>query len=119
MSSIQLDDDGDIVLTKNKTVIIDGLAAIRQHLWVRTHFFLGEWQFDTSLGVPWFRDILVKQTTFLVIKQIFQEVILNTPGVLRLLNFDMDYSSAGRSVTITFAAQCAGGVIDFSEEIGV
>ncbi len=121
MSSLQLDDNGDLEITNNSLTLTDGVGAIEQHLLVKFRLFLGEWFLDTSLGVPYYSDILIKNPSFVVVSEILKNVILETSGVLSLQKFEFDFDSATREATLTFKALTDDGPIDFSQvvEVGV
>lgn len=114
MSSFLLDADGDLDTTGNELTLTTGADAVRQHLQVKFNFFLGEWEFDTTKGFPWFRDVLIKKPSFVVVQSVVKNEILNTPGILELTGFSFDYSAATRSAPITFEAMTDDGPIDFS-----
>ena len=121
MNSFKLETDttseffGDFVIENNSLVEIDGMEAIRQHMTIRFQIFLGEWFLDTSIGVPWFRDVLVKNPSFNVVMQVLKDVILDTPGVLQIITFEFDYTEGTREVSLDFQALTTEGVLDFSQ----
>ena len=121
MNSFKLETDttseffGDFVIENNSLVEIDGLEAIRQHMTIRFQIFFGEWFLDTSIGVPWFRDVLVKNPSFNVVMQVLKDVILDTPGVLQIITFEFDYTEGTREVSLDFQALTTEGVLDFSQ----
>lgn len=121
MSCFQLDTDpeseffGDFYIENNSLVMIDGLPAIRQHMTIRFQIFLGEWFLDVRIGVPWFRDILIKNPSFNVVQEILKDVILNTPGALQIITFDFDYVNNSREVSLEFSALTTDGILDFSQ----
>ena len=84
MSSFQLDRDGDLLLTNNALTLTTGLEAIRQHLQCKFRLFMGEWFLDLEAGVPWFQEVFKKNTSFVVLQEIFKDTILTTPGVIEL-----------------------------------
>lgn len=116
MSSFQLDQTtGDLLITNNSLTLTVGAEAIRQHLQCRLRLFFGEWFLDTSLGVPWFEEILTKQQTFSVVREILKNVILGTPGVISITKFNFDYEPTGREATLEFSALSTDGPIDFTD----
>lgn len=118
MSSFLLDEDGDLDTTGNELTLTTGADAVRQHLQVKFNIFLGEWEFDTTVGFPWFRDVLIKNPSFVVVQAIVKNEILNTPGVLELTKFDFPTPSA-RAASLTFAALTDDGPIDYSIPIDI
>lgn len=119
MSSIQLDETGDILVTDNRLTLTEGLEAIRQHLWVKLQIFLGEWFLDNEIGVPWFRDVLIKNPSFVVVQQVLKDQILTTQGVLELLEFDFELNTTTRVATLNFKARCDDGIIDFTLPVSI
>lgn len=119
MSDIALDTDGDIKITNNQVLLNEGAEAIRQHLLTRFQLFFGEWFLDITEGVPWYQDILIKKPAFSVVQEILKDVILDTPGVLELRSFNLDFTAQTRQLSLTFQALTTSGFIDFSEVIGV
>lgn len=115
MSSFLLDADGDLDITNNSLSLTHGQNAILQHLTVKFRLFLGEWFLDTSVGVPWFQDILIKRPAFSVVHEALKAVILETPGVLELLEFKFDLNAEAREASLDFKARTIDGDIDFSQ----
>lgn len=121
MSCFQLDTDveseffGDFYIDNNSLVMIDGLSAIRQHMTIRFQIFLGEWFLDLRIGVPWFRDILIKNPSFNVVQEILKGVILDTPGAIQIITFDFGYTNNSREVSLEFSALTTDGFLDFSQ----
>lgn len=116
---IQLDDNLDLLVTNNSLNLNMGSNAIRQHLRTKLGLFLGEWFLDTTVGVPWFRDVLVKNPNFVVIQDMLKDQILSTPGVIALERFDFDYVSGTRNLSLDFTVSSTEGFIDYTQLVGV
>jgi hypothetical protein len=106
---LALNEDGDLV-------ILEDIAYLRQKLAVRFKFFLGEWFLDLRQGIPYYRDIFVKNPNLDVIRSLFRRVILGTPGVLSLPRFELQYDEAARRAHFDFQAVCRGGMIEVSPD---
>jgi len=119
MSSFALDNDWDLELEDNSFRLTTGADAIAQHLKAKFQLFLGEWFLDTSIGVPYYEDILIKKPSFVVVQEILKDVILETPGVLELETFKIDFDSSTRTFTLEFKVLTTEGEIDFSQEVEV
>jgi len=119
MSDIALDADGDVDVVNNSIYLNDGLEAIRQHMQIRFQLFLGEWFLDEEAGVPWFRDVLIKNPSFVVVQEILKTVVLDTPGVIELLAFDFSYDAKVREANLSFQALTTDGFIDFNQIVEV
>lgn len=118
MSDILLGTDNDIELVDGDLHLTLDDEAIAQHLKQRLKTFLGEWFLDNRVGIPYYQHILVKNPNPLVLDSIFKSVILNTPGVEELTEFDIDLEPATRVMTLIFRVRTITGEIDFSEVLG-
>lgn len=119
MSDIRTSDDtGDIELINGDLALANGADAVKQALRQELKMFAGEWFLDLDYGVPYYKDVLVKNPNANLIKGIFMDKILGTPGVLELLSFSMDYDPKARTLKVLFKARSYDGDIDFSEVIG-
>lgn len=116
MSSFLLDDTtGDLKIVNNKFVLTTGLQAIKQHVKNRFEINLGEWFLDTDIGVPYYRDIFIKNPSFATVEGILKAVILQTPGVLVLEDFNFDYDNKTRRASLKWKALAQDGPINFSQ----
>ena len=113
----QLDSSGDIEISRNVLVLVDGIDAIKQSIQMRLKTFLGEQFNDEEVGVPWFTEILIKNPSFLVVGEIIKKKILETRGVTDIISFVFDLD--GRTATLEFEALTVNGFINFSETIGI
>ena len=109
----QTDDNGDLIIANGSPIWIDGKDAITQHLRSRLRAFAGEWFLDESVGVPWYRDVLVKNPQFSVVAAAIKKAILETPGVVALQSFKLDFV-ATRTLTLDFSVDTIDGVVDYS-----
>lgn len=100
---------GDLALVGGTLAFVDGPQLVRQRLMSRFRFFLGEWFLDQRLGVPYFRDVLVKNPDLGVIRSLFRRLILTTPGVLSLTSFELLYDDSARTLSFDFSARVTGG----------
>lgn len=118
MADLALDpNDRDILIEDDAMSIIDGDDALVQHLVIRFQFFLAEWFLDQRLGIPYLTRILVKNPNLVAVRNIFREVILETPGIATITRFDLLVDSVIRKFTLNFTCEKTdGGVLDFSEE---
>lgn len=119
MSSFLLDENGDLDVTNNEIRLTQGEDAIRQHLFEKFRLFLGEYFLDTSVGVPWYQDILIKGPSFAVVQERLKSVILDTPGVLELTRFNFDFNPVTREADLDFQARVTDGFIDFSQTVEI
>jgi hypothetical protein len=95
---------GDLDLTGHRLNLISGSDAIRQQVIIRCKFFYEEWFLDERLGIPYFRDILIKNPNLDLVRSLYRQTILGTPGVATLPTLDLDLDTATRELTVTFVA---------------
>lgn len=121
MSDLKLDiETGDLVLDSGDLKLTSGSDAIRQHLSQRLKAFAGEWFLDLDSGLPYYKDILVKNPNALLVSGLLQEEIIKTPGVLELTSFELQFEKSTRGLRLDFEALCDGDfVLSFSETVGV
>lgn len=97
MSYFLQDGTGDLLLTtkngaKTLTLSSDRSAGAAQKLTNRFLLFLGEWFLDTTIGLPYFQAIAVKNPDKRVLKQLFQQVILSVPAIKKILDLQVSIS---------------------------
>jgi hypothetical protein len=108
---LKLDDDHDLAIENNAVVLVSGAQEVRQRLIERLLTFQGEWFLDTTIGVPYYQDILKKAVDAAVIEAIFKTEIIETPGILELLDFDTDYSASTRQFDVAFVVRSTTGEV--------
>lgn len=97
---------GDLQLEKGQLVLVTGQEEIRQHSAQRLRTFLGEWFLDLFIGLPYFEEIFEKGVDVNNIDSIFINEILQTPGIVRLLDFNLDIPDlASRRLEVDYEAQ--------------
>lgn len=112
MAVIQVIPEGDIALGDDGDfAFVDGSRHVLQTILARFRFFLGEWFLDTREGVPYYRDILIKNPDRSVVRSVFMQVLETTPGVLSVLSFDIVYDERERTIRFSFEVQSTDGVV--------
>jgi len=95
--------NGDLVWLGEDTEA-EKVEAISQHIRSRLRTFLGEYFLDERIGIPFFRDVFVKAPDLEIIRSIFSQGILNTPGVVQLTELRLDLDRSTRELSIAFEA---------------
>lgn len=108
---------GDIVIQDGDVVTIADEDVIIQNVSVTLQTFSGgdDWEFDPTLGAPWFRD---KQTGRVIlgnnqipdVEAILKAVISGVEGVEEIVQFGLDYDNADRRLTVEFKIRTEFGV---------
>lgn len=107
---------GDLLIENGQFVFIEGSRLVRQTILARFRFFLGEWFLDTREGVPFDRDILVKNPDRDVVRSVFRQVLATTPGVTDILSFDLIFDQVARTIRFNFEVQATDDVIRVSPD---
>lgn len=94
---------GELLLQNGDHYFVTGDDYIRQKLALHLQFFFGEWFLDTTQGVKWFQNILVKNPNIRAIQGILQAAIMEVPGVTAITDFNLIYSPGARSLTVVFS----------------
>ncbi len=102
--NLKMDIDWDLAMEDNELVLIDGSEEIAQLVQQRVGTFLGEWFLDSSIGVPYFQQILKKNPDPAVIDAVLKKTISQTDGLLELTAMDIDIDAATRTLTVEFSA---------------
>ena len=87
MADIKLNAQRDIDWN-NITLTTDNLESVAQKIRIRLLRYFGEWFLDTSVGIPYFQEILKKGVSKDYIDTVFIDEILNTTGVRRITRYD-------------------------------
>lgn len=105
LRDIKLDDvtdepvveNGDLVFIEDQDVV-----AQRHRLTLRT--FEGEWFLDTTRGIDYRGQVLIKGVQQARVAAHFREKILAIPNTRQLNRFDVDYDPVRRKFTIDYEA---------------
>jgi hypothetical protein len=100
-----------VTLPNGKTdlALVRGVEYVRQSIWNGFNFWLGEWFLDASEGVPYRRDVLVKDPDLVVVRTLFVRMIRQTAGVVTLTGFRLLFDRANRTLGVVFSCTCDDG----------
>ena len=116
MSDILLDTTtDDISITNGKISLVSGTDEIRQLLEQRLRTFRSEWFLDLTVGVPYYEGILVKRPNPNLVRSLLLDEVINTPGVLEVLEFDIEIDNSTRELSVDFRVRVEDDIINFSE----
>lgn len=101
----------DLHLSSGTPMTVDGDDAVVQHLWIKFNFFLGEWFLNRLEGIPYFEQVLIKGFSRDVIRDIFRQVCLGTPGVAEFQKFSLNFSAATRVADIEITVRLDSGAV--------
>ena len=104
---IALGPDGDLDVTDDALHLTRWDAAgIAQRLQIRLRTDLGEYLLDTTLGVPWTRDVLGKGVSAQAVEALLRRAILATPGITRIFELTVAIDRVTRTLAFDFRAGC-------------
>ena len=112
---------GDLAIENGDLLVLGDtdetrVQYIRQKLSCRFKFFVKEWFLDQREGIPYYRDVFVKNPNLALIRSLFMRVLTKCPGVLDVPVFSLDYDASNRSLRFDFQAVVTGGVIVVAPE---
>ena len=89
-------------------------AEVTQHVRSRLLFYLGESPLDTTQGVDYFGQILIKPANLPVAESLIKFEILATPGMNELTEFGLEFDSATRKLTVSWEGNTTFGTVSGS-----
>lgn len=108
----------DFYFDQDKNAVIENFGLsftptfeiwLSQKLRIRLSIFLGEYFLDTTLGLPYFEEILIKNPDLVLIESLIKEVISGTEGVESLDEFELELENSSRKLTVTFTVTSTQG----------
>jgi len=114
MAVLRIIPAGDLAIVGGDLLVLGKTAEtrvqyIRQKIAARFKFFLGEWFLDQREGVPYYREVFVKNPNIPLIRSLFLRVLRQTPGVLSVPTFSVNFDPSARELTFDFQAVVDGG----------
>lgn len=97
-----LTDAGDLDVTAGALHLAEDLTAIRQAIGIHLRFFRGEWFLDTTAGLSYFQEVLVKNPQIPTVQSVFRTELLKVPGVASIESLILTYSAGARTLDVTF-----------------
>lgn len=112
MSDLLTNTDGDIAITNNDLTLVIAEDEVKQRLEQRLRTFRGEWFLDIEYGMPWITDVLVKNPNTGIVEAMIKTHILDTPGVLELLRFELTFENTTRELDLRFTVLSTTGEVE-------
>ncbi|AYD65742.1 hypothetical protein DVB37_18835 [Achromobacter sp. B7] len=91
---------------------VEGADRIAQQINTTLLAFMGEWFLDTTFGVPYFEDILVKSPDRSGIEAIFRARIREVPGVTQVSAMQLQLERQLRVLRVTYQADTTFGRLE-------
>jgi hypothetical protein len=99
----------DLQITDGDLSLVTGSDAIAQDLQQRLQSWLGEWFLDTTWGIPFKQQILVKNPNLDLIQADILLATTDTPGVVQVTDFNFVYDNNARSLSVKLTVQDSNG----------
>lgn len=99
--------DGDIVLTEN----------VQQAIKIRLRWFLNEWRFNTSFGMPYYEQVFIKGFNLGLIEQAFKQQIKLVDEVLDVLEMKLIVDYAQRELKVTYKVKLSNEILEGEENV--
>jgi hypothetical protein len=100
----------DLIYDGADLLMVDELDQIEQSLKERLLFYRQEWFLDTTSGIPFYDEVLVKNPNIPNIENIIKAEIMDTPGAIELLSFQSEFDAQARSYSVTFSLRTEFGI---------
>lgn len=111
--NLAIDANGELVLKNGNLVLASDGDAIKQAIQVQLNTFLGEWFLDDptnpKVGVPYFQSVLVKNPNPDLLRKTFYDAILAVRGVVAVVELDLQFKSATRTLIVVWRAMTDAG----------
>lgn len=117
--SIKIDADGNWVVFAGQLQWVDGEDYIIQTLKENISLFLGEYKYNTTKGMPFFQQILIKGYNPNVIRGAFLDTILASPGIISVNTLVLKFDRPQRALTVTLTAQSNVGLLSTSFTVSI
>ena len=104
MIDIELDNDGDLLVTDYDLQLVEEIDQVIQNVAIRLRFFLGEWFLDVFVGVPYLQDFFIKSPNRIRIESVLKEEIIDTDGIDQITAFSSEFQSNLRQFSVNFSA---------------
>jgi hypothetical protein len=82
--------------------LVTGSDAIAQDLQQSLQVWLGEWFLDTTVGVPYLQQILVKNPNLDLIHADLVNAALAVDGVEQITSLTFEFDSVNRALSVNF-----------------
>jgi len=102
MKDLKLDSEGDLLFDgKNFYTTETTDESLAQRIKIKLRLFQGEWLLDTSIGMPWFQEVLGKKVSKAQVDSLIRNRVNDTDGVDEILEFESSVDGTSRVYSIT------------------
>lgn len=95
---------GDLALVNGTTRVVRDAEQAAQGIDTALDTFLGEYFLDLRIGMPYFRDVLIKNPNPEVVRSVFRKAIKTRPGIVSVPELDVTTNASTGKMLVTFTA---------------
>jgi len=111
---------GDLDISQHRLRLTsDRSTYVAQRIEQRLKLFLAEWYLNVRKGVPYFRDILIKNPDLGLVQSILSTVILTTNGVAQVTKYEQTIDTSTRALTVVFSCTLVTGEIIANRSVSI
>lgn len=103
--------DGDIVISDGRIIVIDGRDALRQRLMNALKLDRGGWYFDATRGIPWFNIYNGKYVNERYVRSQIQRVLASDSEVKNISYINIVFEKETRTLKIEFEVDSIYGSV--------
>lgn len=108
----------DLVIIDGDIALIDNAERVAQAIRIKLRSFLKEWFLDTTYGLPYWDEILIKNPSLTNIRSIFRTQILAVDDVNSVTSLTLDHDKQTRTLTVDFTCDTTYGLVTSREVLG-
>lgn len=108
--NLKLGSDGDLVINRGAETV-SGQQLVAQLIGNRLKTIKGEWSLNTTIGVPWFTDLLIHTYDLELVHSWIYKTLASTPYVTNVNNLVLAVDSQGRKLLVSFEVSSLYGNI--------
>jgi hypothetical protein len=99
----------DLDIVNGDLYLATGSDGIAQDLQQTLQFWLGEWFLDTTFGIPFKQQILIKNPNIDIVQADIINAAAGVSGVTQILDVSFNYSNTNRTFSVSMVAQTSNG----------
>ena len=113
MLDVLLDTSGDLYVGEGGDIVLT--ESVRQAVKIRLLWFLGEWRFEPEYGVPYYEEILTKNSDLELAKQAIRDEAVSVEGVLDVRDIVVTVQNQTRNAAVSMTVVTDEG--EYREEL--
>lgn len=103
IKDLALDTKGDLFFSSDGDVVVTD--SLRQAIQIKLRWALGEWMYNTELGIPYFEKFLIKKPDTQEIANIIRSALMEFSEVQNVESCIVDFNEAERKCTVRFVVK--------------